>query len=180
MAQTDSLGLLLPLTLAALVLLAAAIDWRSHRLPNWLTLGGAALGLVLSFTPAGPGIVQALLGALAALVLLFPLWLLRVTGAGDVKLLVAVGTFLGWPHILFAILFSMVAGGVFALAFALRQRSLARMVLNARDLIQLSAMAAVLRQQPQLGGFASVGRLPYGVCVCAGTLTWLALVHWRG
>ncbi|MEJ6022092.1 A24 family peptidase [Ramlibacter sp. PS4R-6] len=162
--------------LEGLLVAAAVIDWRTSRLPNWLTFGGAAAGLLASVLPHGIGIGSSVLGAAAALALLLPLWLLRVTGAGDVKLLAMAGAFLGVPDVFFALLLTMAAGGALALGFAAMRGSLGRMVANTRDLLQVTALAAVHRQRPATGAIASVGKLPYGVCVCLGTSAWLA---WR-
>ncbi|AMO24454.1 prepilin peptidase [Ramlibacter solisilvae] len=165
------------LVLDAMLLAAAVIDWRTFRLPNWLTLGGAAVGLTMSVLPEGIGFFESLLGAGTGLIVLLPLYAMGMTGAGDIKLMAAVGAFLGLPHVLFAILCTLIVGGIVAIGFAMWRRSVARMVLNARDLMQLTALAAVHGERPQLGLISSIGRLPYGICVCAGTYAWLLWVY---
>ncbi|HUR88797.1 MAG TPA: A24 family peptidase [Ramlibacter sp.] len=160
--------------LAAIVVTAAVIDWRTSRIPNWLTAGGMLAGMLLSLLPQGVGFVHAVLGAGSALALLIPLWLLRTTGAGDVKLLVMVGAFVGVPGIFFVLLFTMLAGGIFAVALAVVRGHVLQMALNVRELLQHTALAAVHRYRPGNGGIASVGQLPYGVCICVGTSAWLA------
>jgi prepilin peptidase CpaA len=165
--------------LDALLVVAAIIDWRTFRLPNWLTLGGVAVGLAMSVLPQGIGFLESLLGAGTGLVLLLPLYALGMTGAGDVKLMAMVGAFLGVPNVLFALMFTLVVGGMAAIGFAIWRRRVARMVLNARDLVQLTALAAVHGQRPAPGSIASVGKLPYGVCVCIGTFAWLAWPYVR-
>lgn len=162
------------LVLEGLLVAAAVIDWRTSRLPNVLTLGGLAAGLVASVLPSGIGLSDSLLGAASMLALMLPLWMLHVTGAGDVKLLAMAGSFLGVPGVFFALLLTMVAGGIFALGLGLAGGSLMRMAANARDLLHLTALAAVHRQRPHTGAIASVGKLPYGVCVFIGTSSWLA------
>jgi prepilin peptidase CpaA len=102
------------------------------------------------------------------LALLLPLYAVRALGAGDAKLMAAVGAFAGAPAMVFIFLLTGIAGGIAALALATRRRMLGRLAANARDLLHLE-FAAV----------NSVGRLPYGVCICAGTLAWLALRQWR-
>lgn len=165
--------------LAALVIAAAVTDARTRRIPNELTFGGAALGLVFAAAgvDAGPSLADALGGALFGLAVLLPLYVMRAAGAGDVKLMTLVGTFLGLPDVLFAFALTCVIGGVMAFAFAMRRRSVGRMVLNVRDLVALTAFAAVHGQRPATQAMPSVGRLPYAVCVCAGTLLWLAWVQ---
>ena len=162
--------------LEGLLVTAALVDWRTSRLPNWLTFGGMAAGLLASLLPQGIGIGASAAGAITALALLLPLWMLRVTGAGDVKLLAMVGAFLGLPDFFFALLLTMAAGGAFAVRVAAMGGSFTRMVANARDLFQITALASVHRQRPATGAVVSVGKLPYGVCVCLGTSAWLA---WR-
>ncbi|WP_428936830.1 A24 family peptidase [Fontivita pretiosa] len=89
---------LLPLLpMFAMLALAASLDWRARRIPNWLTLGLAAGGLVNSLFPAtrlaGPD--QALLGAGLGLALTFPMFWLGAIRGGDVKLIAALGAWLG-------------------------------------------------------------------------------------
>ncbi|MEW6168858.1 MAG: A24 family peptidase [Pseudomonadota bacterium] len=112
------------LTLSLLVLLALAVrgDLRRQRIPNGLTLGGTALGVVLhAFEHGSAGASTALTGALAAGLVLLPLWLLRGMGAGDVKLMAAVGAHLGPVLGVAASLATLIAGGVLALAVLLRR-----------------------------------------------------------
>ena len=163
-----------PLAAVPLLVAAAVSDWRSLRIPNALTLGGAALGLAVSFLPGGVTPAESAGAAALVLVLLLPLWLLHVTGAGDVKLMAMTGTFLGLPGVLYAVLFTLIAGGIAALAFAAWRRRMPHLFANTGQLVQASAVAMLLGQRPQLE-VASVGRLPYAVCVCAGTCAWLAL-----
>jgi prepilin peptidase CpaA len=167
------------MVLDVLLVIAAVIDWRTYRLPNWLTLGGAAVGLAMSVLPQGIGFFESLSGACTGLVLLLPLYALGMTGAGDVKLMAAVGAFLGLPDVLFALLFTLIVGGVVAIGFATWRRNVVRMVLNARDLLQLTALAAIHGQRPQLGAVSSAGKLPYGICICFGTFAWLAWAYVR-
>jgi prepilin peptidase CpaA len=83
--------------LAALLAATAGwTDWRSRRIPNWLTLPGLLLGIGLNSLARGwPGTKDALLGAALGLALLLPFALLRGIGMGDLKLVVALGAFLG-------------------------------------------------------------------------------------
>jgi len=64
---------------------------------------------------SGDGLVLALMGGSGAFVCIFPVYLMRGIGAGDVKLLAVVGMFLGWPAVGWAMLVSLWTAGVFAL-----------------------------------------------------------------
>jgi prepilin peptidase CpaA len=167
--------------LVLLLLLAAWTDWREFRIPNWLTLSGLGIGLAYnaSAAPAAIGVLPALGGAAVGLAILLPLWMLRAMGAGDVKLMAAVGAFLGYPDILPAALFSFVAGGAAALGIALWRQVLGRAALNVGDMLRATAVA--VSGGPRVAALAmpSVGRLPFGLCVCAGTFAWIALKQWR-
>jgi prepilin peptidase CpaA len=103
-------------------MLAAAVysDIRRHRIANTLTLLGLAVGLVLQFLGHGlSGVAVGLLGAGVGLGCFAPIYLLRAMGAGDVKLLAAVGAFLGPQGAFYAALFSLLAGGLGAIGYVL-------------------------------------------------------------
>src|SRR6516164_7444305 len=89
----------------ALTISAALLDWRSRRIPNLLTVPGLLLGVLARGLLSGwHGVLTSLEGAGLALVILLPLVLLRGLGAGDWKLMGAVGAVMGWRAML-AILF---------------------------------------------------------------------------
>lgn len=163
-----------PLLVVPILVAAAVSDWRTYRIPNVLSIGGAALGFALSWLPGGVTPALSATGAAIVLALLLPLWLLRVTGAGDVKLMAMTGTFLGWPGVMFALLFTMIAGGIAALAFAAWRRRVPHLFANTGQVVQASALAALLGVRPRLE-VDSLGRLPYAACICIGTCAWLLL-----
>lgn len=110
--------------------IAAAIDLRQRRIPNWLTGSAALCGLVLN---AGLGLVaggssvaiHALLGAIAGGLLGLVVWgapaALDLFGMGDVKLVIAIGALVRWPLALQLALYTAVAGGLVALGYAARR-----------------------------------------------------------
>lgn len=106
---------------AAAAVLAVAVwhDARSMRIPNGAVLAALAAGLVLALLPHGLGWASAVLGVTVALGGLLPLYALRVMGAGDVKLLAALGAFTGFPGILHLALYTMLAGGLLAIFWSL-------------------------------------------------------------
>lgn len=168
------------LVLFALLLLAAVIDWRSLRIPNWLTGSGAVLGLLLSMlAPAGSqlGLGFALGGLALGLLLMLPMYLLGVMGAGDVKLMAMAGTYLGVPHTLHATLFVFVAGGVMALAAVLMRQAGPVLLVNLGAI--LARWPAAWRQVSAVASRPSLGKMPYGVSICAGTVVYV-LSHQLG
>jgi len=102
----------------SLASIACWTDLRTRRIPNVLTFGAAAAGLAFhAFSGNGP--LTALAGWFTGVLIFAPLFLLRGMGAGDLKLLGALGAWLGPLMALRIGLWSAVAGGVLALAVAL-------------------------------------------------------------
>lgn len=118
----DILSPAVRIVLAFTVLIAGYYDIRWRRIPNWLTLAssliGFALNAFLSNTP-WEGLRNALFGFLLATLINFPLYVLRARGAGDVKLLAAVGALVGWKDWIAIFVISGLLGGVLAIALML-------------------------------------------------------------
>lgn len=98
----------------AIVVSAAFLDIFTRRIPNLLTVSGAVLGLALHGWYAGvDGITTSLLGLLIGFLILLPGYLLKMTGAGDLKLMAAVGALVGSGLILKVfVLFALTAMGM--------------------------------------------------------------------
>ena len=111
----------------AITLVASDTDFRSRRIPNVLTFSALLAALIAHSIVGGlPALQQTLIGAAVAGGILLPGWLMGWMGAGDVKLMAAVGAWLTWPVSLTATLASLIAGGVFALVVAARHKALGR------------------------------------------------------
>lgn len=164
--------------LIALMAIAAVVDYRIYKIPNWLTLPGAAFGLIYSvITPfsAQHGFLWALGGFTVGLAIMLPMYMMKATGAGDVKLVAMAGAFLGLGPVLQAVVCSFVVGGVAALSFAIYRRAVGRMFINVKDITQNAAFLAFGNMLPnlQLAPGTSVGRLPFGVSIAVGTIGFL-------
>jgi prepilin peptidase CpaA len=111
-----------PIAVVAIVIavLAAVVDVRTRRIPNLLTFGAAAVAFAWHLWSGGPsGLMTAALGWCCGVALFFPFFALGGMGAGDVKLLAALGAWLGPALVLWTALFSAMAGGVQAIALCL-------------------------------------------------------------
>ncbi len=161
--------------LFVLLIGASVSDYRSYRIPNWLTFSGAAFGLVYNTAvPLFPhaGFLWAFEGLLLGFLIMLPFYALRAMGAGDVKLMAMVGAFLGVSDTFHAAIFSFIVGGVAALAFALSHKALGRMASNIKNIAQDVMLSAIggIRPDARIEASQSVGRLPYGVSISIGTI----------
>ena len=104
---------------------SAIVDLWSRRVPNLLTLAVAALGMTLAALGlSGLSLMAAFGGLAVGLLVMLPGHLIGATGAGDVKLLAAIGTLLGPSGIAVAFVYTAIAGGVLAVIVARRRRVL--------------------------------------------------------
>ena len=103
----------------------AAVDLRTRRIPNAITVSTAAAGVLLAATSVTPiSLSSSLLGLMAGLALMLPGHLMGATGAGDVKLFAATGAVIGVGDIWWAFCYTAIAGGVLAVGWALGERQL--------------------------------------------------------
>ncbi|WP_338760069.1 prepilin peptidase [Massilia sp. METH4] len=173
----------LPLLLLSVLLgLAVWHDLRARRIPNAIVFPGALAGLALhALLPAGSGlfgtpmgslgILSALGGLALGLAILLPMYVFRLMGAGDVKLLAMVGAFAGHGDILAVGIAALLAGGVLALAVAAAQGILGRVLNNTWQTL-LHAGLTHMRDGMALPDPS--GRLPYAVAIAAGTAACVA------
>jgi prepilin peptidase CpaA len=174
----NHLMLIPDLVAVALCGVAAAIDLRHHRIPNWLTFSGAAAGLLINtivFAIHGgwshglsAGLLPALAGGGVALVVFFVLGAIGAVGMGDVKLMAAAGGLLRWPVALGLLAFVVVSGGVLALAYALIRGKFRAVI---RNIFRLTGRD---RKRVELH------RIPYGLAIFAGCAAAVLARHLEG
>lgn len=160
----------LPAAAALCVAVVATVsDIRTHRVPNRLTLGAALAGLLYHGTVTGQ-LADSAGGWLAGLLVFLPVFLLGALGGGDVKLVAALGAWLGIGPVLKAAAYGAVAGGVLALVVAWRHRLLGSTLRNIAGLLQYWRLAGV-QPLPALTLADGRGpRLPYALPVLCGVL----------
>lgn len=161
--------------LFSLLVFASVSDYRSYRIPNWLTIGGAAFALIyktaIAVSPPTAFLV-AFGGLLLGFIVMLPLYALRAMGAGDVKLMAMVGAFLGVYEAFQAVLFAFIVGGIAAIGFGLCKGKLRRLLDNAKAAVyEMSALSmSGVRPEAHVDVHESVGKLPYGICISIGTM----------
>jgi prepilin peptidase CpaA len=163
--------------LFAMVVAAAAFDIRSRKIPNWLTLGGMAAGIGLQALLHGlTGFRLSVEGLALGFGVYLAFYCLRAMGAGDVKLMGAVGAFAGpvlWFHVFLA---TSVAAGILALWLSLAKGRFRQTLWNIGYLIlELIHFRPPYYKHPELdvkSGHAL--KMPHGVAIAAGVTACLA------
>lgn len=170
------------LLLAALVL-ACVIDQRERRIPNWLSVGLLSIGLLWnSLGPVGAslfddayagaiGLRSALIGATLVFVVFIPMYALRLFGAGDVKLLTAVGAWLGPWQAVSLMLMVLLCGGALSVARMTNARRRAVTITNLQT-IALQTMAGAGGAQLFDPKSDTADRMPYAWAILAGALVY--------
>ena len=169
-----------PVKLVAITLIVAAwIDGKQLRVPNWLTFPMVIAGIVFNTVIAGwAGLGDSLIGMCVGLVCLLPLYAVGGMGAGDVKLLAGVGAWVGaWPTF-YGFAVSTVVGAVMAVIMVMRKRDKTQHYANflmiftewmqVRNPKKLAAIAAERKPKMLL--------LPYGIPICIGCIGYFQYV----
>jgi prepilin peptidase CpaA len=170
-------GASVPSVAIVLVGLAACVtDFRSRRIPNVLTFGASAAAVVFSgITNGWAGLGWTLAGWGVGCALFLPWFLLGGMGAGDVKLLAALGAWAGPATAVWIAIYAGLAGGVFAVVVSLYTGYLGEMSRNLWGLLAFWRVMGV-RPHPELTLRTGRGpRLPYAFPITAGAVVVLWL-----
>jgi prepilin peptidase CpaA len=163
----------------ALTLLAAWTDSHTRRIPNWLTVSGLFAGIgVNSYFRGWHGATASLEGIGLALAVLLPLVLLRGLGAGDWKLMGAVGSFVGPVLLIFILAGSILLSGLMAMVQMMRTRRVVETLKNVVTLVR-GFFSFGLRPNPQISlENPGMMKLPFGVAVAAATVFCYCAARW--
>jgi prepilin peptidase CpaA len=162
--------------LVALLLAAAVFDVCGRRIPNWLTGPAVLAGLTFNAWGDGThGLLMSAAGLFLGLALLAPFYMAGGMGAGDVKLMGAIGALLGPKAVFLAFLFSAIVGGLYAVLLLLARGYLGETISRYGAMLRVfrcSGDFVYLRPSEKEGKLL----LRYGVSIAVGTL----LSVWKG
>ena len=152
--------------LASGALLATVVDIRVRRIPNALTATMAGIGLGFAASGmSGLSLGASILGFVIGFALMMPGHALGATGAGDVKFMAAVGAIVGPTLVVSAFLFTAIAGGVLAIAVAIRRKRLAATLAGTGRLISAPAGA-----KKEIEAATGSSRFAYGPAIAIGSV----------
>lgn len=158
-------------TVILLIVLSIAVrtDMLTHRIPNALTGLAACAGLMLQTIQSGmPGALISLAGIAVGIGFMLPFYLLRGMGAGDVKLMGAIGAFLGPKAVLLAAAATLLVGAAFGLA---------RVATHFFPRLGITPKPVLPELEPAPATLTSVRKekFPYAVAIACGSL--IGLFH---
>ena len=178
--MTGTHALLFDGALAIVVLFAAICDLRTRRIPNWLTVSGVLVGLAINVWSSGwSGTLASSAGMGLAMLVYLPLFAIRALGAGDVKLMAAVGAIAG-PFPWFCIFVATcLVGGLLALALVISKRRLVQTLFNTLRIAQaLLKGRNPANQEPEMDFRNPCAvTLPHGLSIALAALLTIALGH---
>jgi len=166
------------IVLLAVLLVAAVYDVRFRRIPNWISVTGVAIGLALNAFLFGlPGVWLSLGGLGLGFGVYFLLYLIRAMGAGDVKLMAAVGAMVGWQDWFGIFLITAILGGLMALILAASHGRIQKTLWNVGFILsemKSGRPAYIAKEELDVRSPKAMG-LPHGAVIAVGTVFFLVI-----
>jgi prepilin peptidase CpaA len=164
---------------SAVAVVAACVDVKQRRIPNWLTYPAALAGMVLRTYYLGwNGLLTAVGGCFLAGAIVFAFYAVRAMGAGDLKLLAALGSIVGVHDVIPILLATGVSGGVLALIYIAYRRKMRATLSNVGAVMRFHAWGG-LQAHPELNlDNPAALRMPYGLAIAVGTLYTFVASFW--
>src|ERR1017187_896781 len=162
------------MVLMVMLLAAAVFDVRYRRIPNWLTVSGALLGIAMNTVIGSPeaGLVFSLAGLAVGFGIYTVLYALHAMGAGDLKLMAAVGALVGWERWFGIFFVTALIGGVMALILVVARGRLKKTLFNVSFILsEMKSMrpAYLANEELDVKNKKSVG-LPHGAVIAGSAV----------
>ena len=142
-------------------ILGGIYDWKSRRIPNWLTFGTFCLALLVNiFNLKMNGVLNCIFGFIVGILLLIIPYLMGGMGAGDVKLLGAIGSLVGYKNIILIFFYSAICGSLMGLIWIIFTPGHLKFLITTGQLLPI-----VDKKQ----------KLPYGIAISMGTILYIIL-----
>jgi prepilin peptidase CpaA len=163
---------------AALGAAATVTDWRTRRIPNALTFGASVVAVAFAVATDGiHGGMRSVAGFGLGVLIFLPLFVLRALGGGDVKLLAAIGAWLGPSLVGWVAVYGAVAGGVLAVPWLVWRGRLRATLANMWSLVLHWRLSGFKPHPVVTLDNPEAVRMPYALPIALGALAtlWLRL-----
>jgi len=159
--------------LTPILVIAAFTDIFKGKIFNWLTFPAMLIGIIYQLFVTGlPEGLLSIVGLFVGMACYLPFYIMGGTGAGDVKLMGAVGAFLGPKGVFLAFIWSTLAGGIYAVLLLIRhgffKETLVRYWSMIRNLLVFKKLFYIPPANP-----AAMPVLKYGLAIAVGTIGYL-------
>ena len=162
--------------LSTILVFAGSIDYKKQKIPNYLTFPAALTALIYHFFLNGfDGLLFGILGMFAGIALLIIPYIMGGMGAGDVKLLGAIGAFIGYKSVFFVFLFTALFGGLYAiLALVSYEKSFVKFFKKAFHTVLSVVLVKKYDSEPE-NDIKNKPRLCYGIAIALGGFLYMGL-----
>jgi prepilin peptidase CpaA len=151
------------MVLAVMLAIAVYVELKERRIPNWLTLSGMALGLLIAYL--NHALPSSIFGLLIGFGFLFIFYVFGGVGGGDVKLMGAAGALMGAHLIQPALVYTAFIGAFLAVMMLIWRRDFwMRLALGVRKLA-FWRKESVAEMEPPVPI-----AVPYGMAIALGCL----------
>ena len=160
-----------PAAATACALVGSVFDVKSRRIPNFVTMPAFLFGLALHLALGGwRQLLSSLAAGLICAAVFLVFYLAGGMGAGDVKLILAVGCIAGLSHVAYLLVLTALSGGVMAIVWAVARGQLQQTIMNVGELASHHRHAG-LQPHPDLNlKNAATLRLPYALAIAGGSI----------
>jgi prepilin peptidase CpaA len=167
------------MVLLIVLLTAAVFDILYRRIPNWLNVSGVLLGIAMNTLIGSPeaGLTFSLAGLGVAFGIYAALYALHAMGAGDVKLMAAVGALVGWERWFGIFFVTALIGGVMALILVVSRGRFKKTFFNVSFILsemKSGRPAYLANEELDVKNKKALG-LPHGAVIAVSTIFYLAL-----
>jgi prepilin peptidase CpaA len=161
---------------AAFLFFAVVSDVRFHRIPNWLTLPALLAALLVSpWAGATSGPLEAAMGAALGFALLVGPYALGGMGAGDVKVLMGLGAWLGPEAMSGAAVWAVIAGGAFGVILLTLRGEIVPYVQRWSRMFWSTLRLRRISYEPPTAGSVASGGIPFAAAIAVGLA-----IQWYG